>query len=112
MAFDGIITRAVVSELNGCLLNGRINKIFEPNKNEILLGIYACGKNYALNKMVFHPPKIARHHCNRKVHAKAHAFGTCCLACLFHAPFPFRKTFPAKSHAALFFPPHSPHKSR
>ena len=44
MAFDGIITRAVVSELNGCLLNGRINKIFEPNKNEILLGIYSCGK--------------------------------------------------------------------
>lgn len=49
MAFDGIITRAVVSELNGCLLNGKINKIFEPNKNEILLGIYSCGKNYALN---------------------------------------------------------------
>ena len=49
MAFDGIVTRAVVSELNGCLLNGKINKIFEPNKNEILLGIYSCGKNYALN---------------------------------------------------------------
>ena len=26
MAFDGIVTRAVVSELNGCLLNGKINK--------------------------------------------------------------------------------------
>lgn len=49
MAFDGIVTSAVVSELNGCLLNGKINKIFEPNKNEILLGIYSCGKNYALN---------------------------------------------------------------
>lgn len=49
MAFDGIVTRAIVCELNSCLINGKINKIFEPNKNEILLGIYSCGKNYALN---------------------------------------------------------------
>ena len=49
MAFDGIITKAVVYELNNCILNGKINKIFEPNKNEILLGIYSMGKNYALN---------------------------------------------------------------
>ena len=49
MAFDGIVTKAVVSELNTCLINGRINKIFEPNKNEILLGIYSSGKNYCLN---------------------------------------------------------------
>ena len=49
MAFDGIITKAVVSELNNNILNGKINKIFEPNKNEILLGIYSMGKNYALN---------------------------------------------------------------
>lgn len=49
MAFDGIVTKAVVSELNACLINGKINKIFEPNKNEILLGIYSGGKNYCLN---------------------------------------------------------------
>lgn len=49
MAFDGIVTKAVVSELNTCLINGKINKIFEPNKNEILLGIYSGGKNYCLN---------------------------------------------------------------
>lgn len=49
MAFDGIVTKAVVSELNTCLINGRINKIFEPNKNEILLGVYSSGKNYCLN---------------------------------------------------------------
>ena len=46
MAFDGIVTKAVVSELNTCLINGKINKIFEPNKNEILLGVYSSGKNY------------------------------------------------------------------
>lgn len=49
MAFDGIVAKAVVSELNSCLINGKINKIFEPNKNEILLGIYSGGKNYCLD---------------------------------------------------------------
>ena len=65
MAFDGIVTRAVVSELNGCLLNGKINKIFEPNKNEILLGIYSCGKNYALN--------ICINPVNYRVHLTTHS---------------------------------------
>lgn len=49
MAFDGMVTSAVVAELNTCLINGKINKIFEPNKNELLLGIYSSGKNYCLN---------------------------------------------------------------
>lgn len=49
MAFDGIITKAISYELQEVLTDGKINKIFEPNKNEILLGIYSGGKNYALN---------------------------------------------------------------
>lgn len=49
MAFDGIVTKSIVSELNQFILGGKINKIFEPNKNEIILGIYNNGKNYALN---------------------------------------------------------------
>lgn len=49
MAFDGIVTKSIVTELNKFVLNGKINKIFEPNKNEIILGIYNLGKNYALN---------------------------------------------------------------
>lgn len=48
MAFDGIVLSKVVSELNDCLINGKINKVYEPNKNEIILGIYSNGKNYAL----------------------------------------------------------------
>ncbi len=48
MAFDGIVTKQVIKELNTCLIDGKINKVFEPNKNEILLGIYANHKNYAL----------------------------------------------------------------
>lgn len=49
MAFDGIICSAVVAELNTLILEGKINKIFEPNKNEIVIGIYSKGKNLALN---------------------------------------------------------------
>lgn len=49
MAFDGIITKQVVCELEQNLIGGKINKVFEPNKNEIILGIYNNGKNYALN---------------------------------------------------------------
>ena len=49
MAFDGIIAKQIVTELQSCLLNGKINKIYEPNKNEMIFGIYANGKNYALD---------------------------------------------------------------
>lgn len=49
MAFDGIVTKKIVYELKDVLIGGKINKIFEPNKNEIILGIYSHGKNYALN---------------------------------------------------------------
>lgn len=49
MAFDGIICSAVVAELNTLILEGKINKIFEPNKNEIIVGIYSKGKNLTLN---------------------------------------------------------------
>ena len=49
MAFDGIINKCIINELNLSILDGKINKIFEPNKNEIILGIYSGGKNYALN---------------------------------------------------------------
>ena len=48
MAFDGIITKTISSELN--LLSGaRIDKVFQPNSNTIILGFYLDGLNYALN---------------------------------------------------------------
>ena len=49
MAFDGFITKTVISELNNVLIGGKINKILEPNKNEIILGIYNNGSNYTLD---------------------------------------------------------------
>lgn len=48
MAFDGIVLNQVVHEMNEYLIGGKINKIYQPNKNEIILGIYANAKNYAL----------------------------------------------------------------
>lgn len=49
MAFDGIITKSIVSELNNTLIKARVNKIFEPNKNEIILSLYNNGENYLLD---------------------------------------------------------------
>lgn len=48
MAFDGIVTKAITSELSQ-LAGARIDKVFEPNKNTIVLGMYQNGINYALN---------------------------------------------------------------
>ena len=48
MAFDGIVTKHVVEELSNCLIGGKINKVYQLNKNEILFGIYANQKHYVL----------------------------------------------------------------
>ena len=48
MAFDGIVTKAIVTELSE-LTGARIDKVFEPNKNEIILCLYSEKKNYALD---------------------------------------------------------------
>ena len=48
MAFDGIVTKAIASELKN-LSGARIDKIFEPTKNNIVIGMYLNGVNYALN---------------------------------------------------------------
>ncbi len=48
MAFDGIVTKAISKEMQ-TLSGSRIDKIFQPNKNTILLGFYLDGKNYLLN---------------------------------------------------------------
>lgn len=48
MAFDGIVTKAIVTELQE-LVGSKIDKVHEPDKNTIVLGLYSQGKNYALN---------------------------------------------------------------
>ncbi len=48
MAFDGLVLKAVTKELT-CLIGGKIQKIYEPDENEVLLSIYCNGLQYALS---------------------------------------------------------------
>ena len=41
MAFDGIVTKGVVTELNKTLKGAKVNKVLQPNKNEVVLDLYS-----------------------------------------------------------------------
>ena len=49
MAFDGIVIKSICDELQQQISGARIDKIFQPNKNNLILGMYKSGSNYALN---------------------------------------------------------------
>jgi predicted ribosome quality control (RQC) complex YloA/Tae2 family protein len=48
MSFDGLFTKAMVDELVRTLKGGRINKVHQPYKNEVILTIRANGVNQKL----------------------------------------------------------------
>jgi predicted ribosome quality control (RQC) complex YloA/Tae2 family protein len=48
MSFDGLFTRAMIHELSQTIKGGRINKIHQPSKNEIIVTIRANGSNHKL----------------------------------------------------------------
>lgn len=48
MSFDGLFTKAMAAELSRSLKGGRINKVHQPYKNEIILTIRAGGINHKL----------------------------------------------------------------
>ncbi|OLS42046.1 NFACT RNA binding domain-containing protein [Bacillus sp. MRMR6] len=48
MSFDGLFTKAMVNELSCSLKGGRINKVQQPYKNEVILTIRANGVNQKL----------------------------------------------------------------
>lgn len=48
MSFDGLVTRAVTNELKNKLIGGKIQKISQPSKNDIVLNIYSLGNSYKL----------------------------------------------------------------
>mgnify|MGYP000019722065 FL=1 len=52
MAFDGLVNYTISNELKDHIVGGKIDKIFEPNDHEILLGVYCGGIKYALNVVV------------------------------------------------------------
>lgn len=48
MAMDSITVRALTVELNALLSGGRIDKIYQPERGEVVLGVRAGGENYKL----------------------------------------------------------------
>ena len=53
MAFDGIITKALVSDFQKSLIGARVNKVFQPSKTELILNLYN-GENVMLD-ICIHP---------------------------------------------------------
>ena len=52
MSYDGLVNYSVASELKSKIVNGKIDKIFEPNFEEIILGIYSNGEKFALDLVI------------------------------------------------------------
>lgn len=52
MAYDGLVNYSVVNELKDKIINSKIDKIYEPNFDEVILGIYSNGSKYALDFVV------------------------------------------------------------
>ena len=48
MAFDGIVTNSIISELKEKLLGGRVDKVYQQEKDEILIHLHSKGTNYKL----------------------------------------------------------------
>lgn len=48
MSFDGIVTRKIVNELKKEILGGKIQKISQPSKNDLVFNIYSMGKSHKL----------------------------------------------------------------
>ncbi|MDO8685387.1 MAG: NFACT RNA binding domain-containing protein [Clostridiales bacterium] len=48
MPFDGIVTACAVKELKEKLINGKIDKIFQPKPDELIINIRAGGSGYRL----------------------------------------------------------------
>ncbi|MDD7766398.1 MULTISPECIES: Rqc2 family fibronectin-binding protein [Anaerococcus] len=48
MSYDGLVTKAITFEIKKLLLGGKIQKISQPSKNDIVLNIYSIGKSYKL----------------------------------------------------------------
>lgn len=60
MAFDGTVLRAVITELEEKLKSGRITKIYQPYKTELMFTIRAQGENHQL--LISANPSFARIH--------------------------------------------------
>ncbi len=60
MALDSIAVKNIVFELNNKLLGGRIDKIYQPQKDEIIMSVRSIGSNFKL--LLSANPSHARAH--------------------------------------------------
>jgi predicted ribosome quality control (RQC) complex YloA/Tae2 family protein len=60
MSFDGVVTRAITEELKQNILGGRISKIYQPYKQELLIQIRANGQTFKL--LISANPSYSRLH--------------------------------------------------
>lgn len=60
MPFDGIVVRSMVDEMNQTILNGKIDKIYQPEKDEIVLSIRSFNGNFKL--LISANPSYPRFH--------------------------------------------------
>lgn len=67
MSFDGLFTKAMVEELSQLLKGGRISKIHQPYKNEVIITIRAGGVNHKL--LLSAHPSYARAQLTTEVYA-------------------------------------------
>lgn len=67
MALDGIVLKNIIKELNTTILYGKIDKIYQPEKDEIIINIYNKGNTYKLlisassNNPRIHLTKYSKH---------------------------------------------------
>lgn len=52
MSYNGLVNHFVIEELKTKIINGKIDKIFEPNFEEIVLGIYSNSSKYLLDIVI------------------------------------------------------------
>ncbi len=48
MAFDGFVMNGIIKELNKTIIDGKVNKVYSPTKNDVLFNLYTFGKTYNL----------------------------------------------------------------
>ncbi|HHV72224.1 MAG TPA: fibronectin/fibrinogen-binding protein [Clostridia bacterium] len=60
MAFDGLMVKAVTEELTKTIKNGRIERVLQPDKNEIIFQIRQPGESFKL--LISYHPQLARIH--------------------------------------------------
>ncbi|HEY8346929.1 MAG TPA: NFACT RNA binding domain-containing protein [Symbiobacteriaceae bacterium] len=77
MAFDSTVMAAVTAELASALTGGRINKIYQPGPDRIVLVIYAHGRNHRL--LISAHPRHARLHLTQMEERNPPAPPTFCM---------------------------------